>query len=161
MQTFPVRALAALFACTLALLAAACGSDDDPQDFEAGILGAVEIGAGEAIQIRTMLSHTGAPEWATTPRNAIELAVRDTGDVLGRSVELGEPIDSTCLGPGGKAAALQITADPRQIVGVLGTTCSGAAATASPLLSGAGLVMISPLNESPSLTSDLVGNAGL
>ena len=159
MQTFPVRALAALFACTLALFVAACGSDD-PQDFEAGILGAVEIGAGEAIQIRTMLSHTGAPEWATTPRNAIELAVRDTGDVLGRSVELGEPIDSTCLGSGGKAAALQITADPRQIVGVLGTTCSGAAAAASPLLSGAGLVMISPLNESPSLTSDLVGNAG-
>ena len=131
-----------------------------PQDFDAGILGAVEISAGEAIQIRSMLSHTGAPVWATTPRNAIELAVRDTGDVLGRKVELGEPIDSMCSGAGGKAGALQITADPRQIVGVLGTSCSGAAVTASPLLSGAGLVMISPLTESPGLTSDLVGNAG-
>ena len=107
-----------------------------------------------------MLSHTGAPVWATTPRNAIELAVRDTGDVLGRKVELGEPIDSMCSGAGGKAGALQITADPRQIVGVLGTSCSGAAVTASPLLSGAGLVMISPLTESPGLTSDLVGSAG-
>ena len=160
MQTFPVRAFAALFVCTLALLVAACGSDDDPQDFDAGILGAVEIGAGQAIQIRSMLSHTGAPVWATTPRNAIELAVRDTGDVPGRKVELGEPIDSMCSGAGGKAGALQITADPRQIVGVLGTSCSGAAVTASPLLSGAGLVMISPLNESPGLTSDLSGNAG-
>ena len=160
MHTFTVRAFAALFASTLALHVAACGSDDDPQVFDAGILGAVEIGAGEVIQIRSMLSHTGAPVWATTPRNAIELAVRDAGDVLGRKVELGEPIDSMCSGAGGKAGALQITADPRQIVGVLGTSCSEAAVAASPLLSGAGLVMISPLNGSPGLTSDLVGNAG-
>ena len=160
MQTLPLRVFVALFACTLALLVAACGSDDDPQDFDAGTLGAVEIGAGQAIQIRSMLSHTGAPVWAVTPRNAIELAVRDTGDVLGRKVELGEPIDSMCSGAGGKAGALQITADPQRIVGVLGTSCSGAAVTASPLLSGAGLVMISPLNESPGLTSDLSGNAG-
>ena len=160
MQTFTVRTLAVLFACTLALLVAASGSDDDPQEFDAGILGAVEIGPGEAIQIRSMLSHTVAPVWAATPRNAIELAVRDTGDVLGRKVELGEPIDSMCSPAGGKAGALQITADPQKIVGVLGTSCSSAAVEASPLLSGAGLVMISPLTESPDLTSDLVGNAG-
>ena len=122
-------------------------------------LGAVEIGAGEAIQIRSMLSHTGAPEFGLPLRYAIELAVQDTGDLHRRKVELGEPIDSMCSGAGGKAGALQIITDPRQIVGILGTSCSGAAVTASPLLSGAGLVMISPSNTSPDLTSDLEGNA--
>ena len=45
-----------------------------------------------------------------------------------------------------------------QVVGVIGTSCSGAGAAASELLSEAGLVMISPSNTSPSLTSDLEGN---
>ena len=158
MQTFMARASAAFFVCTLALLVAACGSDDDPQDFEAGSLGAVGIGAGETIQIRTMLSHTGFPTYGLPLRYAIELAVRDTGDIHGREVELGEPIDEMCSGAGGKAGALEIISDPRQIVGVLGTSCSVAAITASPLLSGAGLVMISPSNTVSDLTSDLEGN---
>ena len=33
----------------LAGLVAACGGDDEPQGFEAGALGAVEVGAGEAV----------------------------------------------------------------------------------------------------------------
>ena len=77
----------------------------------------------------------------------------------GHEVELGEPIDEMCTGAGGKAGALQITACLRQIVGVLGTSCAGAAVTAAPLLSSAGLVMISPSNTSLDLTSDLEGNA--
>ena len=60
---------------------------------------------------------------------------------------------------GGHAGAEQISADP-QVIGVIGTSCSGAAVAASPVLSQAGLVMISPSNTSPRLTSDLAGNAG-
>ena len=47
----------------------------------------------------------------------------------------------------------------RRVVGVIGTSCSVVVA-ASPILSEAGLVMISSSNTSPSLTSDLRGNAG-
>ncbi len=46
------------------------------------------------------------------------------------------------------------------VIGVIGTTCSGAAAAASPLLTAAGLVLISGSNTSPSLTSNLAGIAG-
>jgi branched-chain amino acid transport system substrate-binding protein len=47
---------------------------------------------------------------------------------------------------------LQIAADP-QIVGILGPTCSGAAATAMNVVAEAGLVMISASSSAPSLTS--------
>ena len=64
-----------------------------------------------------------------------------------------------CSPDGGRAGAERIIADP-QVAGVIGTSCSAAAVVASPLLSEAGLVMISPSNTSPVLTSDLAGNAG-
>ena len=47
--------------------------------------------------------------------------------------------------------------DP-QVVGIIGTNCSAAAVAASPIVSHAGRVMISPSNTSPRLTSDLAGN---
>ena len=126
--------------------------------FEPGPLGAVEIGAGEAIQVRSVLAHVVVPSVAEWSRYSIELAVRDFGSIHGREVELGEPIDGMCSEEGGRASAEQIIADS-QVVGVIGTLCSGSAVAASPLLSEAGLVVISPANTSPALTSDLAGNA--
>ena len=126
--------------------------------FEAGPLGAVEIGAGEAIQVRSLFSHTNEPGLAVPLRYSLELAVEDYGDIHGRQVDLGEPLDAMCTGEGGRTAAETVIAEG-QVVGVIGTTCSGAAVEASPLLSEAGLVMISPGNTSPDLTSDLAGNA--
>ena len=157
MRRFHVPLLAGL----LAGLAAGCGGGDgDPQDFEAGPLGAVEVGAGEAVQVRSLLSHTVVPGLAEASRRGIELAVDDFGDIRGYDVDLGEPLDSMCSGEGGRMAAEQVIADA-QVVGVIGTSCSGAAVAASPLLSDAGLVMVSPSNTSPALTSDLAGNASL
>ena len=43
---------------------------------------------------------------------------------------------------------------------MIGTSCSGAAVAAAPLITAAGMVMISGGNTSPALTSDLAGNAG-
>ena len=43
---------------------------------------------------------------------------------------------------------------------VVGTSCSAAAVAASPVIGKAGLVMVSPSNTSPVLTSDLRGNPG-
>ena len=133
-------------------------ADMEAPGFEAGALGAVEIGAGEAIRIRSLFSHTVVPGLATGLRKSLELAAADYGDIHGREVDLGESLDAMCSGEGGRAAAAAVIAEG-QVVGVIGTSCSGAAVEASPLLSEAGLVMISPGNTSPALTSDLEGNA--
>ena len=122
-------------------------------------LGAVEVNAGEAVQIRSLLTHTIAPSIGRSQRHGVELAVRDIGSIHGYAIELGEPVDGMCGPDGGRAGAEQISTDP-QVIGVIGTSCSGAAVAASPVLSEAGLVMISPSNTSPLLTSDLAGNPG-
>ena len=72
---------------------------------------------------------------------------------------MGAGLDSLCTPEGGTAAAQTVIGD-RRVVGVIGTTCSAAAVTASAILSEAGLVMVSSTNTAPSLTSDLRGNAG-
>ena len=128
-----------------AFATAACGSDDDPS--------VVVIGPDEPIEIRTLLSGTGAS------RAAVEMAVGDFGPVHGHEVELGPPVDAMCSREGGHAGADEIVDDPK-VLGVIGTSCSVSAVAASPRISVAGLVMISPSNTSPVLTSDLRGNAG-
>ena len=158
MKTRTTRCLATSFACVLALLLAACDSDDDPQGFEAGMLGAVEVAPGEAIQIRTLMTESVETDLGLPMRRSAEIAISDYGSIHGRVVDIGDPIDSMCSAQGGKAGALEIAADPSNVVGVIGTACSVAAVQASPILSGAGLVMIAPSNTSPALTSDLAGN---
>ena len=122
-------------------------------------LGTVEIGTGEAVQIRSLLSHTGADSLGASLRYGVELAVRDYGDLHGHAIELGDPMDSGCAPEAGRDGARRIAADAR-VIGVIGTSCSAAAVAVSPLLSAAGLAIVSPSNTSPVLTSDLAGNAG-
>ena len=122
-------------------------------------LGAVEVGAGEAVQIRSLLSHTGAESLGASLRHGVELAVRDYGDLHGHAIELGDPLDGGCAREVGRAGARRIIADAR-VIGVIGTSCSATAVAVSPLMSAAGLVLVSPSNTSPRLTSDLAGNAG-
>ena len=121
-------------------------------------LGVVEVSAGEPVQIRSLLAHTVVPSVATWLRYSTELAIQDFGNIHGHEIELGEPIDAMCSPEGGRTSAEQVIADP-QVLGIIGTLCSGSAVEASPLLSAAGLVMVSPSNTSPALTSDLAGNA--
>ena len=117
-----------------------CGGDDK------GSLGAVEVAASEAVQIRSLLAHIAVPAIAEWSRYSIELGVEDFGNIHGHDVELGDPIDTMCSPEGGRAGAEQVIADS-QVVGVIGTLCSASAVTASPLLSAAGLVMVSPAND--------------
>ena len=133
----------------LAALAAGC-SEDKPLGFEAGPLGAVEVDADAAVQVRSMLPLTGLQNISESIQKAIELAVEDYGPIHGRAVSLGQPIDTMCSSDGGDEGARQIAADP-QVVGVIGPTCSEASVGASPVLSAAGLAMISPANASPDL----------
>ncbi len=125
----------------------------------AGEFGAVTVAAGEAVQIRSLEAISGDVAFLGTPnQNATELAIADYGQIQGHDVTFGTGLDDLCSADGGQAAASQIVADA-QVVGTIGTSCSGAAAGAMPLLSDAGHVMISPSNTSPSLTSDLAGTA--
>ena len=131
---------------------------EPPVEFEPGPLGAVTLEAGEAVRIRMLLSVTVAPTLGAVSRRGAELAAEDFGPVHGRRVELGDPVDTSCSPEGGRAGASGIVGDPH-VAGIVGTNCSAAAVAASPVVSDAGLVMISPSNTSPRLTSDLAGNA--
>jgi len=145
-----------------ALVAAACGDDDattttamaeDP-------LGYFDVAAGDAIQIRAHQSISGetAPLGNDQVRG-VELAIADFGQIHGHDVALGTVEDDGCAAEGGQAGAQAIVAQVG-VIGVIGTTCSGAGAAALPVYSDAGMVMISGSNTSPSLTSDLLGTAG-
>ena len=118
----------------------------------------VEIGSGQPIEVRALLSALVVPDVSSLLQTAIEIAIEDFGPIHGRQVSV-ETLDEMCSGAGGRAAAEAVVADA-QVVGVIGTLCSGAAVEAMPILSAAGLSMISPSNTSPVLTSDLAGNAG-
>ncbi len=128
--------------------------------FEPGPLGAVELAEGEDIQIRSLQAISGPVAFLGIPnQNAIQFAIDDYGPIMGHNVNLGTGLDDLCSAEGGQAAGQTIVADEK-VVGVIGTSCSGAAVAAAPLISEAGMVMISPSNTSPALTSDLQGNAG-
>jgi branched-chain amino acid transport system substrate-binding protein len=127
---------------------------------EEGELGSVTVAEGDPIQIRSLNAISGDVAFLGIPnQRAVELAIADFGQIAGHDVTIGTGLDDLCSNEGGQAAAQQIVADD-QVVGVIGTSCSGAAVAASPVISDAGMVMISPSNTSPALTSDLEGTAG-
>lgn len=136
---------------------------DAPSDTEPpaeGELGSVTVASGEAIQIRSLNAISGDTASLGLPnQRAVEMAIEHYGPIHDHEVSMGTGLDDLCNAEGGQAAAQTIVSD-QQVLGVIGTSCSGAAVAASPLISDAGMVMISPSNTSPSLTSDLQGNAG-
>lgn len=134
--------------------------EEEGEEMEEGALGTVVVPAGEAVQIRSLNAITGDVAFLGVPnQRAAELAVADYGQIEGFDVTIGTGLDDLCSADGGQAAAQTIVAD-EQVVGVIGTSCSGAATAAAPLIAEAGMVMISPSNTSPALTSDLQGTAG-
>ena len=153
------RKLSALVAAMFAvsLFAAACGGEDRP---ESGALGVVEVEEGDAIQIRSLEAITGDVAFLGLPiERSTVLAIEDYGQIHGFDVDLGTTLDDLCSNDGGQAAAQTIVAD-EDVLGVIGTSCSGAAVAAAPLITEAGMVLISGGNTSPALTSDLAGTAG-
>ena len=128
--------------------------------FGDGSLGEVRVEAGDAVQIRSLNAISGDVAFFGLPiERSVVLAIRDYGPVRGFDVDLGTTLDDLCSNDGGQAAAQTIVADS-DVVGVIGTSCSGAAVAAAPLIGAAGMTMISGGNTSPALTSDLAGNAG-
>jgi branched-chain amino acid transport system substrate-binding protein len=138
------------------LLMTACGGDDGGSTFSPGPKGAVTVGPGEPIKIASLQSITGeTASLGTDQVTAIEIAIEDRGELLGHPIEM-QSEDDGCAAEAGTTAATKIASDP-QIVGVVGSSCSGAAVPAAQILTDAGIVLISGSNTSPSLTSDLNG----
>ncbi len=148
-----IRWLMAGFVAGILVVAAGCGRSSPWP------VSVVEVNEGQAVQIRAVISFDDLPGLSHSEYRAIKLAIEDFHGVLGYEVELGEPLDSACSREKGREAARRIIEDP-QVLGIVGTSCSVAAVVVSPLVSAAGLSMVSPSNTSPVLTSDLLGNAG-
>jgi branched-chain amino acid transport system substrate-binding protein len=144
----------------LALLGAACAPDEGGGEFTAGPLGAVTVAPGAPIKIADLQTITAdTASLGQDQVRAVDIAIADKGGKL-----LDHPIehqveDELCKAEGGTTAGQKVVADP-QIVGVIGTSCSGAAVPAMEILTGKGIVMISGSNTSPALTSDRAGKKG-
>ncbi len=132
------------------LLASGCSESEEEFECQDEI-GCVDIAPDDPIRIAYMFVISGPDEsLGTDTARGVEMAVEDKGEVLGHSVEI-VPEDSQCNAEGGQAAAQKIAADPT-IVAVIGTNCSSAARASVEIISGAGLVMLSPSNTAPDLT---------
>jgi branched-chain amino acid transport system substrate-binding protein len=116
-------------------------------------IGCVDIAPGDPVHIAYALTVSGATaSLGEDSRGAIEIAIDDRGgELLGHPLSLtGE--DTLCNAEGGQAAGTKLAADTT-IVGIIGTNCSSEARAAMPLISAAGMVMISPSNTNPDLTN--------
>lgn len=141
-------------ALILAALLISLGCEKKVLDFECrDPLGCVDLAPGEPLKLGVLQSLSG--KTATLGREQIrglELALDDRqGKILNHLVAL-QIEDTGCTAEGGANAALKIIADPKHIA-IFGTTCSGAAATASRAMSEAGLTMVSGNNSAPFLTA--------
>ncbi|MFN8466839.1 MAG: branched-chain amino acid ABC transporter substrate-binding protein [Caldilineaceae bacterium] len=115
-------------------------------------LGCVEIAAGDPIKIGYALVTAGPnSSLGEDSVRGIEIAVDDLGGkILDHPVEIvGE--DTGCSPEGGQAAATKLASDT-SLVAVIGTSCSSEARVGAPILTEAGLSMISPSNTAPDLT---------
>ena len=129
---------------------------EEPAAFECtDAIGCVTVGPDEPVHIAYLLVIAGPNETlGIDSRNGAEIAISDHGPVLGHEVSFtGE--DGGCSAEGGQPAGARLAADPT-IVGIIGTSCSSEARAAMPLISAAGMTMISPSNTAPDLT--LPGN---
>lgn len=114
-------------------------------------IGCVFIPPDEPIRLGYMLVTSGENQiLGQDSLGGIEIAISDRGEIFNRPIEL-VGIDSKCSEAGGAEAA-QTMVGRANIVAVIGTTCSSAASTALPIISEAGLVMVSPSTTGPSLT---------
>ena len=160
----------------LMLVAAACGDDDGDEtggtggtpatgaavDCEADEFGCVEIPAGSPIKVGSLLSITGeTANLGTDSNHGVELAIdyldgafdATDGQLLGHEVTLQQE-DDGCSAEGGQAGGTALAADP-EIVAVIGTSCSSAAlGVADEILGAKGVLLFSPSNTNPGLTSE-------
>jgi branched-chain amino acid transport system substrate-binding protein len=142
-----------LLSLLLAMALSACGGGGEALECTDEI-GCVEVGPDEPILVASSLVITGPNEQlGLDSQYGVELAIDaygDNGELRGHDIEL-QPEDDGCSAEGGQTSAQKIVSNP-QIVGMIGTSCSGAGVPAARIISDAGYVMISPSNTAPVLT---------
>jgi branched-chain amino acid transport system substrate-binding protein len=160
----------------LMLVAAACGNDNGGEtgggggtsatggavDCNADQFGCVEIPSGQPIQLASLLAISGdTADLGTDSNHGIQLAIDHLdetfdgtdGQLLGHDVTLQQE-DDGCSAEGGQAGATALAANP-DIVAVIGTSCSSAAlGVADTILGDKGILLFSPSNTNPGLTSE-------
>jgi branched-chain amino acid transport system substrate-binding protein len=123
-------------------------------------IGCVNIAPGDPVHIAwAMVVSGGDSTLGIDSRRGVEIAVSDKGNtLLGHPIELtGE--DTGCNAEGGQAAAQKLVADDT-IVAIIGTSCSSEARVAAPIITEAGMVMVSASNTAPDLTAEGTHEAG-
>jgi branched-chain amino acid transport system substrate-binding protein len=138
------------------------GATGGAVDCDADPFGCVEIAAGEPIQLASLLAISGDVAFLGTDSNhGIELAIdyldgafdATPGQLMGHDVTLQQE-DDGCSAEGGQAGATALAANP-DIVAVIGTSCSSAAlGVADTILGDKGVLLFSPSNTNPGLTSE-------
>lgn len=125
---------------------AAATGDCDSDEF-----GCVEIADGEAIRIATALVISGPDSnLGLDAQYGTEVAHEERPEAAGHEVEL-DFNDDGCSAEGGTTVAQQLAADTT-VAAVIGTSCSSAGVPASEILSGAGILLVSPSATAPGLT---------
>ncbi|MEN8198739.1 MAG: branched-chain amino acid ABC transporter substrate-binding protein [Thermodesulfobacteriota bacterium] len=152
----PVKGNKVLFAVLLLLagvFSISCTEQEEPSFQCQDPLGCVDISPDEAIKIGVLQALSGkvAP-LGEAQIKGLELALdKRDNQIFGHSIVL-QIEDTGCTAEGGANGALKLIADPKTVA-IFGSTCSGAAATASKAMSAAGLSMVSGNNSAPFLTS--------
>ncbi len=137
-----------------ALALSACGA---PAFECSDAIGCVDIEPGAPVKIAALQVIAGQlTSLGLDEVRGVEIAIDDVGgEIQGHPIELIVE-DEGCSAEGGTTAAQKVTSDP-QLLGIVGTSCSGAGVPASQIMSEAGMVMISGSNTSPVLTSSPLG----
>lgn len=127
------------------------GGDDPTAVCEADEFGCVEVGDGEAIRIATALVIAGPDSnLGLDSQYGVQVANEERPEVAGHEVEL-DFNDDGCSAEGGTTIATQLASDDT-IAAVIGTSCSSAGVPASEILSGEGILLLSPSATAPGLT---------
>ena len=109
----------------------------------------LNIPAGAPLSIGYLLWETN--QLGIDSIRAIEIAISDFGEIFGHPIDL-TGLDSECHAFAGLRGA-EILMQDETIIGIIGTTCSGAGLQAAPIISENNRVILSPSNTSPELTS--------
>ena len=118
---------------------------------EADEFGCVEVAEGDSIRIATALVINGPDSnLGLDAQYGVQVANEERPEVAGREVEL-DFNDDGCSAEGGTAVAQALASDTT-IAAVIGTSCSSAGVPASEILSGAGILLLSPSATAPGLT---------
>jgi branched-chain amino acid transport system substrate-binding protein len=127
------------------------GGGSAAETCEADEFGCIEVADGESIRIATALVISGADSaLGLDAQYGVEVAHEERPESLGHEVEL-DFQDDGCTPEGGTTVAQSLASDTT-IAAVIGTSCSSAGVPAAEILSGAGILLLSPSATAPGLT---------